>query len=154
MDLELNLTTETIEQLRPRDPLCVEPQTSVRDVFALLQEHARGSVCVCRDGVLLGIFTERDALRLMAQGASLDVAVERAMTPRPVTVRLGDTVATAVRKMSQGGYRRLPVVDESGRPVGKINVSQVLRYLVEHFPKSVYNLPPSPQPAMHDREGP
>ena len=154
MDLQSNLTTETVDQLRPRDPLCVEPRTTVRAAFDLLRENARGSVCICRDGVLLGIFTERDALRLMAAGASLDGPIEAVMTSDPVTVGPNDTVATAVRKMSEGGYRRLPVVDAAGRPVGKINVSQVLHYLVEHFPKSVYNLPPTPQPALPDRDGP
>jgi hypothetical protein len=56
--------------------------------------------------------------------------------------------------MSGGGFRRLPILDPDGRPTGILRVSDVVHYLVEHFPKTVYNLPPVPKPVMHEREGP
>jgi CBS domain-containing protein len=153
VDLKLNLNTEAVDRLRLTQPLSIAPNTTVREVFGILKEHEAGSLLICREGVLVGIFTERDALRLMAQGSNLDVPIERVMIRNPVTVKSGDTVATAIRKMSTGGYRRLPIIDPDGRPVGKINVSGIIHYLVEHFPKAVYNLPPSPQPVMHERDG-
>lgn len=160
MDVELNLTTETVDQLRVVKPICVELGTSVRQVFQTLKDRAVGSVLICRDGALAGIFTERDALRLMAQGAGpaatsvFDGPIDRVMAPNPVTVQAKDTVATAIKKMSSGGYRRLPIVDSEGRPTGLVNVAGIVHYLVAHFPKAVYNLPPHPQPVLHKREGP
>ncbi len=62
-------------------------------------------------------------------------------------------MAAAIRTMSVGGYRRLPVVDDQNRPVGMVNVADIVHYLCEHFPQAVYNLPPESQPAMHGREG-
>lgn len=154
MGVELNLNSETVEQLLDGPPLCVEPTTSVRDVLALLKERDSGSVLVCRRRELLGIFTERDALRYMARHGDLEAAVESLMAAPPITLRATDTVAEAIRRMVAGGYRRLPVVDSHGAPVGVVKVSAVVRYLVEHFPKSVYNLPPQAGVAVLEREGP
>jgi hypothetical protein len=55
--------------------------------------------------------------------------------------------------MSFGGYRRLPIVDDKGRPTGLLKVPGILHYLVEHFPNVVYNLPPTPHHSTQEREG-
>jgi CBS domain-containing protein len=55
--------------------------------------------------------------------------------------------------MEEGGYRHLPVVDERERPVGILSVKRIIRYLVEHFPTTVYNLPPDPQAVPKNPEG-
>jgi CBS domain-containing protein len=154
VDLELNLSTESVELASPLPPLCVEPETSLRDVFERLKVEGRGSVLVCRDGALVGIFTERDALRLMARGGNLDAPVESVMIRNPVTVDAQASVAQAVEMMSSGGYRRLPIVDRVGRPVGVVHVGGIVHYLAEHFPRTIYNQPPVPHPVTQHREGP
>jgi CBS-domain-containing membrane protein len=47
--------------------------------------------------------------------------------------------------MKSGGHRHLPVVDETGRPVGMVSAKGVVHYLVEHYPAAVYNQPPPGQ---------
>lgn len=153
MDIQLNLSTETVERAHVREPLCVEPDATVREVLQLLKEHRTGSALVCQGDHVVGIFTERDALLLMASHAVLDTPIENVMTPQPMTLRADDTVATAITRMSTGGYRRLPIVDDQGRLQGLVKVSGIMRYLVEHFPKTVYNQPPVTQRPPHDREG-
>lgn len=153
MDIELNLTTETVDHAGPAEPMCVEPDAPLATVFELLKQRSAPSVLVCRDGKLIGIFTERDALRLMARGQDLSAPVERFMARDPMTIRASDKVADAIRKMSAGGYRRLPVVDASGAPTGVIQVSAIVHYLVEHFPKTIYNQPPVARHVMQNREG-
>lgn len=153
MDFHLHLNSDTVTQAHPAPPCCVEPQASVREVIDTLRQHKTGSALICRDGVLLGVFTERDALKLIATGGEFDVPIEKVMIRAPVTVRAGDTIGAAILKMSAGGYRRLPLVDDDGRPVGVLKVSGILRFLVEHFPKVVYTLPPSPHHRMQQREG-
>jgi CBS domain-containing protein len=75
------------------------------------------------------------------------------MTPNPVAVHPKDSIGAAVRRMEEGGYRHLPVVDEVGRPLGMLSVKRIVHYLVEHFPATVYNLPPDPDVIPHEREG-
>lgn len=153
MDFDDQLRTESIEQAHPAEPVCVGPTTFVREVFQLMKQANTGSVLVCESDKLLGIFTERDALRLMASGAELDSPISNVMTKEPVCISVGDTVRSAISEMSIGGYRRLPIVDGSGRAVGILKVSGILRYLVEHFPDVVYNLPPKPNHHTQHREG-
>jgi CBS domain-containing protein len=153
VDFQLNLNTESVELTNPVMPVVVAPFELVREVLRTMRDQKTGSVLVCRDRQLIGIFTERDALRILATGADLDVPVENVMVRNPVTITKGDTVAAAIRKMSFGGFRRLPIVDGAGHPVGLVKASSVVHYLVEHFPQMVYTLPPRPHAATHEREG-
>jgi CBS domain-containing protein len=150
---QLHLDTETVGHIDTAMPLCVDPKLSTREVLELLKRQNRGCVCLCEGDKLVGIFTERDALHLMAEGADVDVPIESVMTRQPATIQSSDTVEAAIAKMSLGGYRRLPVLDAEGRPVGLLKVSAILHYLVQHFPKFVYNLPPEPGQTTQDREG-
>ncbi len=153
MVFQLHLNTETVGHIDTSMPLCVDPDRSIRSVLELLRESKRGSVCVCRDEKLVGIFTERDALHLMADGADLEGPIASVMSTHPATISATDTVEVAIAKMSLGGNRRLPVLDAEGRPVGLLKASAILHYLVQHFPKFVYTLPPEPNRAMQHREG-
>ncbi len=55
--------------------------------------------------------------------------------------------------MQTRGYRHLPVIDGNGRPQGVLSVKQIVHYIVEHFPATVYNLPPDPNVVQQEREG-
>jgi CBS domain-containing protein len=153
VDFQLHLETETVEHCHPSPALCARADDSVRSVLRSLQSQRTGAAMVCTDRKLVGVFTERDALRLMADGTSLDRPVSEVMVRNPVTVRKGDTVARAISLMSVGGFRRLPIVDEQGNIEGVVKVSGLLHYLVEHFPKVVHTLPPGPHYKSVDREG-
>ena len=90
---------------------------------------------------------------MLAPGKPLTVPVAECMTRDPVVVHPKEPVGAAVRYMEEGGYRHLPVVDEFGRPVGMLSVKRIIHYLVEHFPATVYNLPPDPGAVPNDAEG-
>ena len=61
------------------------------------------------------------------------------MTTNPAMASTGDTLLEATRRMDEGGYRRLPVLDDSGTCVGFVDVKSVTHFLVEHFPSAIYN---------------
>jgi len=150
---QFQLDDETVEHAHPVQPIVVDPDVSVREVFEQFRRFGRGCLLVCRDEVLEGIFTERDALKLMSSGADLDIPIKQVMTAPVVTLRSDDTVADAIQCMSLGGYRRLPIVDERLCPIGVLETTGILHYLVEHFPRTIYNLPPSDRLVMQHREG-
>jgi CBS domain-containing protein len=126
---------------------------SVRDVLVLMRQHNTGCVLICRDERLAGIFTQRDVLRLLATEADLATPIEDVMARDPAALHESDTMAAAIRRMSEGGYRHLPVVDDAGRPLGLLKVRGIVHFLVEHFPNAIYNLPPDPRLVAQDREG-
>ena len=153
MSFHLSLSTERVTAAYPNDPLVVSPDEKVGDVLQLLRANRAGSVLVCGQDRLLGIFTERDALRWMASGQSNEVAIESLMSRDLKTLDDRATVADAIRLMSQGGYRRLPIVSADGKPTGVAAVHGIIHYLVDHFPQTIYTLPPQPNSVTSEREG-
>ena len=153
MSFHLSLSTEQVTAAYPKDPLVVSPDAKVCDVLQLLRAHRAGSLLICEEDRLLGIFTERDGLRWMASGESADVAIETLMSRDLKTLDDQATVADAIRLMSQGGYRRLPIVSAEGKPTGVASVRGIIHYLVDHFPQTIYNLPPQPNSGTSEREG-
>lgn len=154
MDLAKNLKVDSVSRLHPTPPLHVGPAHTVADAVDLMRRERVGCLLVCQDGKVTGIFTERDLIRrVLSANKPLTLTISECMTPNPVTVHPKDSIAVAVRRMVEGGYRHLPVVDGDGRLVGVISVKRIVHYLAEHFPATVYNLPPDPGMVPQEREG-
>jgi CBS domain-containing protein len=137
---------EPIAVLQPANPVCAERGTSVGDVVRQMQEHQIGCVLVIGGGKLVGVFTERDLLREVF-GSTLDLeatAVEHFMTENPETLRPNDPIVFALNKMSLGGFRHIPLVDDAGRPMGIISVKDIVDYIADFFATEVLNVPPEP----------
>src|SRR5262249_20076212 len=139
VDFQLSLESEGIGSAYPDQPLATTVDATVGEAMQLLRAQRTGAVLVCEGTTLVGILTERDALRLMAEGTDLSQPVRQVMTRNPATIPAKATVAEAIRSMSEGGYRHLPMVDDSGRPTGVVAVHGIVHYLVDHFPNTVYN---------------
>jgi CBS domain-containing protein len=153
MDLARNLKNDAVARLNPTPPWYVLPTQTVGEAVQLMRDKKVGCVLVCVGRRVTGIFTERDLLRrVLALGKPLTSAVGECMTPDPVTVHPRDPISCAIKRMQKGGYRHLPVVID-GRPVGILSVKRIVHYLVEHFPATIYNLPPNPRAVQQKREG-
>ena len=111
----------------------VETTDSARLAVLRMLEEGVGSVAVCEDGKLAGIFTERDVLGLAGEGSELDsVRVGDVMTRDPVTVDARVAILDAARLMGERKVRHLPVV-EGDHLLGMIGIRDVLGSLVERL---------------------
>jgi CBS domain-containing protein len=109
----------------------VRPDDSVQLAIGRMLEENVGSVAVCADNELVGIFTERDVLRMAGEGAGFgDARVGDVMTRSPVTVSPDDDVLAAARLMGERRIRHVPVV-EAGNVLGIVGIRDVMRTLVE-----------------------
>jgi CBS domain-containing protein len=147
------LTTSRVGQLSLKEVPVVDVGDSAARAASQMRLVSHGSALVCREGRLVGIFTERDLLRMLAQGRSLEQPLSEVMTASPRTVTTADSLLTVLQLMDEGGYRRLPVVDSAGAPVGIIDVKSVAHFLVEHIPAAVYNQAPRALLTAKSREG-
>jgi CBS domain-containing protein len=153
MELARNLRVDSVSRLHAT-PWSVAPEQTVAEAVARMRQHQVGCVLVCRGNDLVGIFTERDLLRrVLAAGKPLTLPVAECMTPDPVVVHPKESISTAIRRMEEGGYRHLPVVDAAGRPLGVLSVKRIVHYLAEHFPSTIYNQPPDPSVVPLEPEG-
>lgn len=147
------LTTTKVGELTLKSVPILATRDSVARAASEMREHSHGSALICDDGKLVGVFTERDLLRFIAGGRALQTTLDGVMTARPRTIDVSDTLMTVVQLMDQGGYRRLPVVDAAGAPVGIVDVKTIMHFLVEHFPAGVYNQASHAHQLAKDAEG-
>ena len=109
----------------------VSPDDSVQVAIGRMMEEHVGSVAVCEQSSLVGIFTERDVLRLASEGTAFaEVRVGDVMTRSPLTVSPDVGIADAARLMGERRVRHLPVV-EGDMVVGMLGIRDVMRMLVE-----------------------
>jgi CBS domain-containing protein len=153
VDFQLSLESEGVGSAYPDQPLATTVDATVGDALKLLRAQRTGAVLICEGVRLVGILTERDALKLMASGVNFSTPVRDVMSSPPATIPATATVSEAIRTMAEGGYRHLPMVDVQGRPTGVVAVHGIVHYLVDHFPNTIYNLPPNPKAATKEREG-
>jgi CBS domain-containing protein len=143
-----------IRALDPRPAAQVPENASVREAIRLMLEHGIGAVLVVRERRVVGIFTERDVLRRVATGA-VDPArpVTEVMTPDPETLSLDDGIAFALNRMTVGGFRNVPIVDDAGAPLAILSQRDVVAYIVSLLPRRILNLPPEPKLEAHSPDG-
>ena len=105
---------------------------TVRAVVDLLAQHRIGAVPVLEGDSIVGIFSERDLVRLMSSygPGALDRSLDDVMTKTPVTCDSSMAVIAALSQMTQRRIRHLPVVDD-GKLVGFISIGDLVKYRID-----------------------
>jgi CBS domain-containing protein len=125
--------TIPISAVRMTRPTTVGPMQTVREAIAQMREDPTGAVVVVENGQVVGIFTDRDVLKkTAARKGVMDEPVALYMTHDPVVLREDDTMAYALNKMGDGGFRHIPVVRD-GELVGMVTVRDVMNWLLGRY---------------------
>lgn len=114
--------------------LTAPPETNVSEAARLMATKNAGAVMVVKDGRLVGIFTERDAVyRVIAKGRDPETThLGDVMTPDPNTVTPDESFGYAMLLMHEHGFRHAPVI-ENDRPVGIVSARNALDPDLEEF---------------------
>jgi CBS domain-containing protein len=154
MELRRALIEETVADVGYRALVAVPLEASVREALAVMQRERVGCVVVLEGESLRGIFTERDVVvRILGGEGSFDEPIAEHMSPDPYTARVDEPIHRVLARMYAHGIRHLPVLDAGGRAVGTISVKRAVRFLTDHSPETVLNLPPEPGAFPATREG-
>ncbi len=119
-----------------RDIMCKKVVTTKEDVtieqaIQLLEDRHVGSIIVIDDEERCrGIFTERDAIRIVAQKVPLNKQLSSVMTKHVVTVSVDSSFDEAKRLILSHKIRHLPVTDQTGKLVGIFSVRAFLDELL------------------------
>lgn len=152
--LESEILSMPLGKLQRRPLVSLPESSTVAEAIKAMNDQKVGACVITRDGKLSGIFTERDVLSKVA-ARPLDpssVKVSEVMTRNPETLPAGARVAYALRKMSEEGYRHIPIVDGDSKVMGVVAVRDIVRWLVDLFPEAV-NLPPDPALEARSTDG-
>ncbi|ADV60728.1 KpsF/GutQ family protein [Isosphaera pallida ATCC 43644] len=109
-----------------------------REVLVRLGGASRraGAILIVDDrGVLTGIFTDSDLARLFERQRDylLERPIVEAMTRAPSLIRAGRSLAEALDALQARKLSELPVIDEAGRPIGLIDVTDLLGMVPPHL---------------------
>jgi CBS domain-containing protein len=118
----------TIADLMTADVVTVAPEDTLGEAAAKMTEKGIGAVVVSDFGRMIGILSERDIMRAVADRIhSSEARVREWMTADPVTATTATSVEEAGRTMLENGFRHLPVV-EGERAIGMLSIRDVAQY--------------------------
>jgi CBS domain-containing protein len=144
---------EKIRHIMGEAKVVVGPTTTVETVVAAMKEMHSTCAIVADESGVCGIFTERDYLDQIAGSLeSLDRPIAEFMSADPRTLRPDDTLEQLFDIIVEGGYRHLPVVEDDACQ-GVVTAMDIVKYISDHFPAEVYNLPPNIDQVMSRVEG-
>lgn len=125
-----------------QDLAIVGAGVKVREAAQMMAQRKIGAVMVGEKSRLEGIFTERDLLtKVVAANKDPDrVTVGEVMTRNPDTIGPSASAHEALQRMSERGYRHLPVA-ENGSVVGMVSVRDIYGAMLQELEEE-----------LHDRE--
>ena len=131
VDSKANAEAGKIKYLLDRkgnDVITINQNETIAAAVQVLHDKGIGALIVVDDmGALAGILSERDIVRKLAQtpGQTLPQTVAENMTINVVTCSEDDTLIEVLRRMSEGKFRHMPVVND-GKLAGMITVGDVV----------------------------
>lgn len=128
------------DMMRRGDQLRIASEDStIREVFVDRRRSGRrtGAVMlVDSSGRLSGLFTDSDLARLLENRheARLDLAIRESMTPEPKRIAHDAALNDAIELLSRYRISELPVVDAGCRPVGLLDITDLIGLVPEERP--------------------
>ncbi|MEM6620775.1 MAG: CBS domain-containing protein [Pseudomonadota bacterium] len=117
------------------DIFSISPTDTISAAVQVLRDKRIGALLVTdTDGGLVGILSERDIVRKLAEtpGQTLPQRVEENMTHDVVTCTPEDALVTVLRRMTEGRFRHMPVL-ENGKLRGMITIGDVVNYRLQEL---------------------
>ncbi|MEM7467011.1 MAG: GGDEF domain-containing protein [Pseudomonadota bacterium] len=107
----------------------VSPETSVEETARKMRDNTFSCLAVCENDKPIGITTERDITRALAEfgSAAASVRIHEIMTHGLVTISTDAFCADALAIQKQNGIRRCVILDPDGRMVGIVTQTDLLR---------------------------
>jgi CBS domain-containing protein len=129
------MTVRTILAQKGTEVITIEPSATLAAAVLMLAKQRIGAVVVTgADHRVVGILSERDIVRALAQSGSqaLENSVSQYMTRKVVTCTEQDTVVDLMERMTAGKFRHVPVIDQN-RLAGIVSIGDVVRLRVEEL---------------------
>ena len=119
-------TTTTVHELMAKSIVSGDPRQSLVEAAAQMRAHRISALAVLNEEAIVGIITERDFLRAIADGRDPAAThISEYMTHSPRTIEDAELVAKAAEIMVKHRVRHLPVTN-NGRLIGFLSARDLL----------------------------
>jgi CBS domain-containing protein len=136
------VSLKTVLAAKRDNIISIEPTADLAAAAKLLSAHRIGALVVLdAGGRLVGILSERDVVRMMADvgNAVLQLPVAKVMTRNVSTCDVNDSITSVMDRMTKGKYRHMPVLDKD-RLVGLVSIGDTLKWQIETIREHLHQL--------------
>ena len=152
--IEELLKEAKIGSLKLPVPVVCSKDITLEEAIEIMQRGQIGYVVVVENKKVLGIFTEKDVtLNILERGVDLKDPVSKHMNSSIQMLTPKDSIGQAIDLMHTYEYRHIVLVNDERELVSVLSVRAIIRFLAEHYPAEVLNLPPRHGQIMIARDG-
>ena len=120
-----------------------------------MQTSHSSCILIINNNKITGIFTERDVITKVV-AKNIDLESEKIcnyMTKNPETLKSDDSIAFALNKMTNGGFRHVPIIHTKSKEIFVISMQDIINSIGDFYFDDIINLPPKPLRGSSQREG-
>jgi len=123
-------------------PPVVEPGASVLEAVEVMAGRGVGAVGVVEEGILRGVFTERDVMLrvVLKERDPKTTKVGDVMTSPAQTIYDDTTEEDALVHMLERHVRHFPIVAKDGRLKAMLSIRNVLEHRVDELARELHSL--------------
>jgi CBS domain-containing protein len=127
--------------IKGKEVWSVSPSSTILEALKLLEKHDIGVLMVLDGEKLVGIISERDIVRKLANHgkADLSASVKEYMTSNVFYVESSNSVEECMKLMTNKHIRHLPVMDK-GKVVGVISINDLVREIIADQESTIKSL--------------
>jgi CBS domain-containing protein len=118
-----------LKELVRRKPITISGEATIHDVVKIMAEQNIGFLVVVENGRMVGVLSERDVVRSLAERGNLSVKVSDICKRDIITLQEDATLEEAAEKMGKHGIRHVVDVNKSGELIGVVSVRDLIQEL-------------------------
>jgi CBS domain-containing protein len=128
-----------INRIMTTDPVTIGPGDSVASAMELLESRDIHHLPVVEDGVLVGMLSSADLLKLQVlrerPKALASIRVRQIMVRDPITLDVFADLIDVAKALNDGSFHALPVVEADNVLVGIVTSSDLINHLLMQIPR-------------------
>jgi CBS domain-containing protein len=118
-----------LNELVRRKPITISGEATIHDVVKIMAEQNIGFLVVVENERMVGVLSERDVVRSLAERGNLSVKVSDICKRDIIMLQADATLEEAAEKMGKHGIRHIVVINKSGELIGVVSVRDLIQEL-------------------------
>ena len=147
--------TDDIFSIGIKKAILKNEDATIESVIKSMQTSPSSCIIIVKNNKITGIFTERDIVTKIVS-RNVDLKNEKIcdyMTNDPEILQSDDSIAFALNKMTDGGFRHVPIVHSISKDLYVISMQDIINSIGDYYFADILNLPSQPLRSSSHREG-